>query len=156
MVIYSIFLSFSFGTCGKLGISLSSRIKKPDLNSLGRIIMRQVNAYHVSHSRKSRIGNIGNASVLKYPTGFFDGVAANQTGGASIYLLINQTHYFLHHAGLWEEHQHKSGAIGPLGSSVLLKINWAPYTAYIWGLISHYQLSKWNIYSHYYRSKCMM
>ena len=68
--------------------------KKPDLNRLGHIIMHQVNAYQVSHSIKSRIRNIGSDLVLTYPTWFFDGATANQTGGAGIFLLISQTHYF--------------------------------------------------------------
>ena len=38
--------------------------------------------------------NIGSAAVLAYPTGFFDGAAANQTGGAGIFLQIIQMHYF--------------------------------------------------------------
>ena len=37
--------------------------------------------------------NIGIAPVFTYPTRFFDGAAANQTGGVGIYLMINQTHY---------------------------------------------------------------
>ena len=56
--------------------------------------MDQVNSYPVIHNKKYRTRNLGTAPVLTYPTGYFDGVAANQRGGVGIYLLINQTHFF--------------------------------------------------------------
>ena len=48
----------------------------------------------MSHSRKSKIRNIGSAHVLTYPIGFFDGAFANQTRGVGIFLSISRTHYF--------------------------------------------------------------
>ena len=56
--------------------------------------MQHVSAYHVPHSRKHKVRNIGSAPILSYPTGFSDGAAANLTKGAGILLLISQSHHF--------------------------------------------------------------
>ena len=56
--------------------------------------MQNVTNYLVLHSCILKVRNIGSALVLIYPTGFFDGVAANYIGGVGISLLINQSHRF--------------------------------------------------------------
>ena len=44
--------------------------------------------------RRNKIWIIGHAPVLAYLVGFFDGVAANEMGGAGVFLAISHVHSF--------------------------------------------------------------
>ena len=52
---------------------------------MGHIIMQNVSSHHVPQGKGKKVRNIGIPLVIAYPSGFFDGTAANYTRGAGFY-----------------------------------------------------------------------
>ena len=69
--------------------------KPPDIIPLWNRILDHVISFPAVCKKIRKSRNVGNAPDLPYPFGFFDGDATKKNGGASIFLLINESHFFV-------------------------------------------------------------
>ena len=54
--------------------------------------MQNITAYRVPQKIGPKVKIIGIPPVLSFPMGFFDGAATDTSGGAGVYILINESH----------------------------------------------------------------